>query len=154
MSVVKYILLSDKVEGFVTYSFDKLGYLNSFRNCAWKITEKQVRWILEQIGYALTVNGFLQWVRQHGYAVRKVEEDLSFERFYKEYGIARDKDRAEQIWKKIKTDEEKQYIFYNHEAYQRYCDRNKSWYNKMYLKTYLASHTHDEWDKIETAVKK
>lgn len=148
----KYILLAKTFEGFLSYEYNKLGYLVGFRNGSWSMTEPQQRGVLENIGYCFTMKLLHDFVKQHGYTIIEVEQDLSFERFYNAHEVMRNRLEALKLWSAIKTDEEKQFIFYNHEAFLRYCKRN-TWYTRMYPDTYLRKHTRDEWDKIETAKK-
>lgn len=144
----KYILISKKTEGYLVYGFDKLGYLCHWGNCTRGLSEDAVRFMLQQLGNCLTFAMFKTWALQNGYEYRRVQNDLSFDRFWSEYDVARNKLEAKKLWDGIKADEELQYIFYSHDAYRQYCTDNP-WYTKMYPDTFLRKHRHDEWYKIK-----
>lgn len=145
--MIKYIVVSDKFEGFLVFGFDKvLGYLIEFRNCAWKITEGQTRTILQNLAHCLTASQFIEWARANDITFYKDNIDLSFAAWYRIYDRARDKKDAEAFWNK-KNDVQRLHIHWKTEAYHRYLSAI-SWKTKMYPKTFLSSHLGDEFDKL------
>jgi hypothetical protein len=147
----KYILVSTKFEGYLVYAFNKKGYLVLFENCAWGMTEEQYLAVLQSLGNALGNGNFIEWVRNCGHKIIKVEVDLSFERWWGVYDNARNRIAAEKLWKGM-NDELRQYAFYVHEAYAQYLKVN-AWCTKMYPDTFLRGHLRDEWYKIKPTEK-
>ncbi len=142
-----YILLSNKFEGYVVYGFNVAGYLVHFENCTLNMTIKQTEYTLQSLGQCLVIDEFGKWVKNNGFKIVKVEEDLSFERFWLEYDNPRDKFKCEPLWKWL-PDAHKQYVFHNIKAYKRYMKKNKDWYNQLLPETYLKNSWRSEWDKI------
>lgn len=142
----KYILIAPSFEGFLVYGFNRQNYLVEFRNCSWSMTPQQIEGVLRHLGYTLTAQMFGDWARTHGYEIRKVKEELSYDIFQKHYDMARDRHIAEPIWNKLSA-EEQTYTLHNVEAYKRYLERH-DWMSQMMPKTYLKNHRRDDWDKI------
>ncbi len=149
--MTKYILVSTKFEGYLVYGYSKSGFLLHFQNCSWQMTEEQLAATLTQLKYALSFANFLEWVKNCGHQIIKVETDLSFERFYMVYDVARNRIESERLYKPL-NDERRQYAFYQHEAYEHYLKQN-AWCTKMYPDTFLRSHLRDEWYKIKAVQK-
>jgi len=86
--------------------------------------------------------------RQTQCAIRETDFVITFEMWYNDYGLKRNKAEAEILWKKMQSEEQLK-CWVSNKAYKKYCSRNISWYNKMYPDTYLRKkHYMDEWDKI------
>lgn len=149
--MIKYILISKTFEGFLSLEYNRLGYLVSWHNGSWSMTEDQQRVCLQNLGYMLSTELLMNWVKQYGYQLIKVERDLSYDVFADAYGMARDRYKAEPIWNKL-SDEQRVYTLYNVEAYKRYLKRHP-WMSQLMPKTYLANNLRDDWDKINTQKK-
>jgi hypothetical protein len=145
--MITYLLLSKKFEGYMVYSYNSAGFLVNFLNCSWGMTTDQLVSVLQNLRHALSNDNFKQWVHDRGHTIMKVEEDLSFERFWLEYDNPRDRFKCEPLWKKM-SDTDKQYVFYNIVAYKRYIKKNKGWYEQLLPETYLRNSWRSEWDKI------
>lgn len=145
--MTRYIIVSNKFSGFVCYGFNKDGYLIEFRNCTWNYNEEQMRGVLKSLGQCLLFTTFEAWCREYEFDVRMIETDLSFDRWYREYDMARDKKEAQTIWKRLKGDMTLR-AFWIKEAYDRYLKKFGLSY-KMYPKAFLGSHLEDEFDKIK-----
>lgn len=149
----RYILVSGKFEGYVVYGYNKSGYLVHFENCSWMMPDAQTEGILRALGMALMEKDFINWVNDKGYIRIKLDNDLTFDRFWIEYDMQLDRLKAEKLWAKL-NDAERQYVFYNVQAYKRYIHKNKTWYNQMRPASYLNGHWRDEWDKTKEIEKK
>lgn len=150
--MTRYLIVSKKFSGFVIYGFNKDGYLIEFRNCTWNIKDEQMQGILKSLGQCLVFNTFKAWCDTYELDVRLIDTDLSFETWYREYDMARDKKDALNIYKRLKSDMLLR-AFWVKEAYDRYLKRFKLTY-KMYPKAFLGSHLEDEFDKLKEASKK
>jgi len=147
--MIRYILISNKFEGYIIYGYNTLGFLVHFENCTYGMTEDQLEGVVKELRNALSHERFVAWTKEHGMKVVKLEDDLTFERFWAEYGMQRDRMRAEKVWNAMKP-EDRQYVLYNIKAYKRYLKRMGAWLNQKFPETYLRSNWRDEWDKINT----
>lgn len=144
--MTKHILTSDKFEGNITYGYNDAGYLCHFEVNAPILTEQQWTFLLQSLGEALTESMFQAWTVKWRFKTAVLEEDLSFDRFWNVYALKRNKIDAEKLWNGLDKND-RQLVLQNVKAYNRYCSRNASWYNKLYPDTYLRKHWKDEWDK-------
>lgn len=142
-----YLLISNKFEGYIVYGYDKAGYLTHFENCSWSMNGEQKAAVINELRHGLSLTKFAEWVTNCGHRTVKLEHDLSFDRFWREYDMARNRIQAEKLWNGL-SDVERQYTLYNLAAYKRYLKRHP-WQNMMYPDTYLRTHRKDDWDKIE-----
>jgi predicted Fe-S protein YdhL (DUF1289 family) len=132
----------------MVYGYNQVtGHLMHFENCSWGMTDEQLTAVMLELRNQLSNDRFKQWVAEHGHKIIKVEEDLSFERFWLLYDNPRDKFKCEPLWKKM-SDTQRQYVFFNIESYKRYMKQN-TWYNQLLPETYLKNSWRNEWDKIE-----
>ena len=145
--MTRYIIISKKFSGFVCYGFNTDGYLIEYRNCTWGYDDKQMRGILQSLGQCLYYPTFNAWCLKYELDVRKIETDLTFETWYREYDMARDRKDAANIWGRLKTPMRLR-AFWVKEAYDRYLKRFKLDF-KMYPKAFLGSHLDDEFDKLK-----
>lgn len=148
----RFIILSTDYSGFACYGFDSDGYLMEFRLCAWDITDDVKKRVLVDLGKALTFHQFRSWVHEHGLEWRKIEYDLTPEKLYRDYNMARDKKIFFDKHEALKKPMLKMQALWVHEAYERYLKRCA--HDKMMPKTFINSHLYDEWDKIEVEDKK
>ena len=145
----EYILVSEVFTGYITFGFDGQGYLVHYQMCIHKASKPVIEGMLKHLQYCLTRDQFIMWCRGGQRTFIAVGTDLSFERFWREYGHAINKARALKKWNGFK-DHEKVYILHNLAAYKRYCERNSTWYNILCPDSYLEGRWMDEWDKIIT----
>lgn len=144
--MTKYILLSKKFEGYVVYGYTNDGYLCHFERCCYEISVPQVESMLQALGWCLMQVDFENWVAKNGLQVIKVDEDLSFERFWLEVDMARDKFKCVPLWDKA-SEAKKIYVFQSIKAMKWYMSKN-SWYNQPLPETFLRSSWRDEWYKL------
>jgi hypothetical protein len=150
--MVRYILVSSKFEGYLVYAYNKLGYLVQFQNCSYGMSEEQLTAVCMNLKYALSHDNFKQWVANCGHKTIKLDNDLSFDRFWRVFDNARNRIQSEKLWKPM-SDEMRQYAFYVHDAYLFYLLQNP-WITKMYPDTFLRGHLRDEWFKTKAPEKK
>lgn len=141
----KYIVISKKAQGYIACTFNRHGFLLEFGLCCWGMNPDAHKFLLSQVGHFLHFDYLKAWVALNDYQLQRVENDLSFDRFWNEYDMARDRNLAVEIWDKLK-DEERQFTLWNLQAYKRYLLRHP-WVSKMIAKTYLRNNRHDDWDK-------
>lgn len=78
----------------------------------------------------------LQTVKKQGYTVKECIENIDFNAFWEKYNYKFDRKRAEDKWKKLKTEE--QVAAYKYiEVYQN--ELRRSGVAQMYAKTYLQN---------------
>ncbi len=142
----KYVVISQRFEGYLLYEYDKEGFLIGFQNCAYKMPEDQRAAVNASLKNALSQEKFLAWCKAESRTFIKLDEDLSFERFWLYFDNARNKIQAERLWKG-KDSYDKRYVFINYFSYQWYC-KQTPWYNQQYPDTYLRGHFRDEWFKV------
>jgi hypothetical protein len=87
-----------------------------------------------------------KFAAHEGWKWRKARIDLSFDRFWKMYGNARNRIQAEQLYNKM-NEKQRYCVLVNLKSYLRYCNRNPK-YTQMYPDTYLRAHTTDNWDRV------
>ncbi|PQJ09517.1 hypothetical protein CJD36_019965 [Flavipsychrobacter stenotrophus] len=148
----KYVLISKKFEGYLMYEYDQDGFLIEFKNCAYKMPQDQRESVLKSLRNALTHESFNAWVKAEGRTTIKIDDDLSFDRFWLIFDHARNKLIADKLWK-AKAAYDKRYVHANMFSYQWYC-KQSPWYNQQYPDTYLRGHFRDEWFKVYLKEKK
>lgn len=99
------------------------GYLNFFDWSGVKITETQHKFLLKTIEHFTEINTFLEYCKRINVICNAVEEDLSFDRLWKEYGVKRDRERCVKIFSRIKKSDIVS-LFANMKAYKRYLKVN------------------------------
>lgn len=73
--------------------------------------------------------------------------EVSFEKFYKEYPMKRNRYKAEKVWQKL-NDTEKVEAFYSLLSYKKYINRN-TWYTPMIADKYLRDREFEtDWNKV------
>lgn len=143
----KYLLTSDKFEGWITYGYAECGLLNLFEISA-QLSEAQHAAVLKALRHGLDQPTFLAWAAERGYKLAEMFDDLSWDTWWTLYNMKRNKDRAQPLFNQYDK-AELQKVFRGTKAYNRYCARHASWYNKMLPDTFLKGrHYNDEWDKI------
>lgn len=84
----------------------------------------------------------------NGCNIREKDFKVTFEMWYNDYALRRNKEPARLIWEKMSS-EEQLTAWLSNKKYKKYCKKNANWYNQMYPDTYLRKkHYFDEWDKI------
>lgn len=74
--------------------------------------------------------------------------DISFERFYKDYPLKRNRYKAEKAWLKL-SDTDQIKAWHSLSSYKKYLNKN-SWMNPMIADRYLSSKEFEtEWSKIK-----
>lgn len=74
---------------------------------------------------------------------------ITFEMWFKEYGYALDKKRAEKEWNR-KDEAARVKAFFSVKPYNRFLQRKGGKQEKMYPKTYLNSEAYEtDWDKVK-----
>lgn len=144
----KYIVISEKLEGNISFGYTENGFLCFFEVNAPNLTDDHIKWILDRIESAYYLERLQHWAKANGWKIEEVQIDMSFTAWYNYFNMKRNKIEAEKLYKVYEADGQLPAIWANTRAYLRYCARNAKWYNKMYPDTYLRKHTQDEWDKL------
>lgn len=142
----KYIITSENVDGNITVGYSDTGRLIYYSFSWTPYKEEVVDWILKRLYQIDHKDSLLGWAKKNSFRVDAVSVDLSFERFWREYGVKRKKEPAKEIWE-LMDDNTRAEVFTKHEGYKRYCARN-TWYNKQLPVTYLKGGYKDDWDKM------
>lgn len=146
--MTKYILQAEFCDGNITVIYDDKGYMVEFAIASWNIQADGKQYVLENMGWLLRDASMQQFAAQEGIRCRKARIDLSFGRFWKMYGNARNKIDAERLWNKL-GETARYYVLVNLKGYVRYCNRNvPNGYTQMYPDSYLHGHTQDNWDGV------
>ena len=75
--------------------------------------------------------------------------EVSFEKFYKDYPLKRNRFRAEKQWLRM-NESDRIKAWYSLQAYKKYCTRNHEWYNPMIPDAYLTRKEFEtDWNKIK-----
>lgn len=74
--------------------------------------------------------------------------EITFEKFYKDYPLKRNRYKAEKAWTKL-NDTERIKAWHSLSAYKKYCSRN-DWYNPMIADAYLTRKEYEtDWNKVK-----
>ena len=128
----EYIFYSPKFEGEIHFSYNEDGYLCKFEIKA-KLNEKQFIWLIAKFPFFFLDMNKLK--TNKNISIKEVEPDLSFERFWSEYGHKVGKLKmTKNIWDKMPS-AHKIIIFEHIPIYKAQCIRNSA--NMAYPSTYL-----------------
>ncbi|NDD52949.1 hypothetical protein EBZ39_03575 [bacterium] len=146
--MIVYIVVFPKTLGYLVMGYGVGGILEKAENCFFEIEDEQREHFARFVWDYQRMDNLIAYSRAGYCTLVKQEEDLTFERFWAEFDMQKDRIDADKLWQKMK-DSEKRRVFHNIQAYNRYCVKNKGWYKKMYPKSYLGGKKYlDEWDKI------
>lgn len=143
----KFIITSDKLEGNICFGYNETGLLCFFEVNTTDLTDPQIKWILDRLECAYHIPNLYEWAKPNNWRVEEIPVDLGFDVFWDLYKMKRNRTDAEKIWNGF-DDAKRVQVLANVKAYNRYCAKNASWYNKLYPDNYLSKHTQDEWDKL------
>jgi hypothetical protein len=101
MTGKKYILTSELIKGEIVFKYNLKGYLSSVEIAASGMKLEVFNWIWENLPKTTKeVDEYIQ--RAKNFRIQEVPEDLSFERFWLEYGHKVGKKMMTQnAWKKL-----------------------------------------------------
>lgn len=92
--------------------------------------------------------GKLQEAFKHPTVIADVGFEVTFERFYKDYPLKRNRYKAEKQWAKL-TDTERIIAWHSLSSYKKYLSR-QSWQSPMLADSYLSRREFEtEWHKIQ-----
>lgn len=104
-----YIMTAPLIDGSIIFKFNLKGYLISLETP--QLTEKQYQWIFNH--YPAKVDVIERYKQVKNVKVQEVPEDLSFERFWEDYGYkVGKKKQAENMWNKLSKLEKIQALLY------------------------------------------
>lgn len=133
-------------EGKVTVIYDSSDMLQMIDFSECKLDAKGRNGFKSSI--PIYSNEILAFAQRHDCTMREVAFVITFEMWYTDYGVKRNKIEAEKLWNKMPSEEHLE-CWLSNKPYKNYCQRNASWYNQMYPDTYLRKkHYKDEWNKI------
>lgn len=101
----KYIVTSDLFTGEVIYEYNLNGYLINFSLNISNTTTKVAQFFYSKLPYNLDL--MQVWINSaNGFKVEEVPADLSFDRFWEEYGKHGTKSMAKKKYEKLKPIEQ------------------------------------------------
>lgn len=119
MTLDRYILTHPKMTGEVELGYDAGGRLMLWHIRA-ELNTASYNKLLENIP---TDTKYIDYYRNRGFDVKRLPPDLSFDAFYKAYGVNRNRIRAERYWSKMSDGQRllaMQYI----DKYRSECNRD------------------------------
>lgn len=82
-----------------------------------------------------------------GTTIVEADYEVSFETFYQEYPLKRNRYKAEKVWSGLSKNHRLS-AWNSLKSYKRYCSRN-SWYTPMTADNYLRNrHFETDWNKV------
>lgn len=139
----KFVLTSPKLQGQVTFGYNDDGFLIFFHNEA-EMNREQHQWMLNNNpGLQQNITILAQIIQGR---LEELPEDLSFDRFWVDYGKKINKARCIPLYNKLK-DADKMLCLRGIRPYDRYLNRNP-WRGKADPETYLKKRMFEtDWDK-------
>jgi hypothetical protein len=145
----KYEIRDEAFDGKVSAVYNENGllwYLN-FEDA--QMSEENMQLCKEHI--PANEANMVTFIKTSGSDVIEVSIRVTFEQWFKLFGMARNRERALKHWDKM-PQTTRVIAYYNTKKYLKYCHRNAHWYNKMYPDTFLSpvnNHYLTDWDKIK-----
>ena len=128
----EYIFYSPKFEGEILFTYNEDGHLIKYEVKA-SLDKKQFNWLSDK--FPLNLNQLAHLKTNKDIRITEVEPDLSFKRFWDEYGYKRGKlTQTENAWKRL-TPEQKTRILKHIPIYKRGCQVDEI--QMAYPSTYL-----------------
>lgn len=131
----KHLITFEKQNATALCEYNELGYLVRFELTPGTFEEKQFEYLAQK--FPRKIVHIAQWKEAQlpNVSIRKVEEDLSFERFYDLYAHKVSKrSRAENIWKAMPDTERAKAIAHIPKYEKLLRDTNQ---NKLYPESFL-----------------
>jgi hypothetical protein len=134
---MQYILTSKKTALKIVFHYDLNGFLNGLE-IEGVDSEKQLQYLFWNAKFPFPyIESLIEPIRKMGrFNIRQVEDDLSFDRFWREYGYKVSKKKAEKLWQKL-TKAQKIKVFLHLPKYEAYLTRKHI--EKAYPDTYLRN---------------